>query len=51
MISSLDKALTRMAKTLEAREKAERKLLRIALIPASLLALLMVADIVLRLIR
>ena len=50
MISSLDKALTRMAKTLEAREKAVRKLLRIALIPASLLALLMVADIVLRLI-
>lgn len=50
MISSLDKALTRMAKTLEAREKAVRKLLRMALIPASLLALLMVADIVLRLI-
>ena len=50
MISSLDKALTRMAKTLEAKEKTVRKLLRIALIPASLLVLLIVVDIVLRII-
>lgn len=50
LISSLDKALAWMAKTLETREKTMRKLIRMAMIPTAILTLLMVADMVIRII-
>ena len=49
--SSVTKELIKMGRFLTQLEKRQKKLLRVVLIPASLLALLMVADIVLRLIR
>lgn len=48
--SSVTKELIKMGRFLTQLEKRQKKLLRVVLIPASLLALLMVADIVLRLI-
>ena len=47
--SSVIKELIKMGRFLTQLEKRQKKLLRAALIPASLLALLMVADIILRL--
>ena len=49
--SLVTKELIKMGRFLTQLEKRQKKLLRVVLIPASLLALLMVADIVLRLIR
>lgn len=48
--SSVTKELIKMGRFLTQLEKRQKKLLRVVLIPASLLAFLMVADIVLRLI-
>ena len=50
LISSLGKALSQMTRALKDREKIMRRLLRIALIPASVLVLLIVADIILRIV-
>ena len=48
--SSVTKELIKMGRFLTQLEKRQKKLLRVVLIPASLLALLMVVDIVMRLI-
>ena len=48
--SSVTKELIKMGRFLTQLEKRQKKLLRVVLIPASLLALLMMADIVMRLI-
>ena len=48
--SSVTKELIKMGRFLTQLEKRQKKLLRVVLIPASLLALLMVVDIVLRII-